>query len=642
MHSKIEKTFSAYARAITKKLGMKFYFGANTYTDGKKIVIRQLPINLKKDDYNIALGGLLHECGHVLYSNFIVLRTNLDLVQRKRLHTLNWFSGSTAQSFRFSNYVDVLHGTWNAIEDHYMELRVESFFSGAKNIFLKGSLAMFRKGNVRKPNQLSDCIGLLAYFEISTLRGRDVQARADEVDNKLLEIFGDDVLPVIAEVKKMVREEFPGLNSTEDTFRVAVNVLLKFDQFFEDQKSDDETEENSDDTDENSESEVDSDDEPEDKKDDKQESEENSDDTDENSVSEVDSDDDSNESDDSAVTDGDSKEKPEDVDQKSLLSGEASKEEIVDYTNSLDELVNAINSGDNPNYERSDLAPLTDPKKMTDDEQRKMIDQSNDTGYIFSIVSGINVAESDISEYRKISRNLSPIGVKFKKELIESKSSGCSGNTMPSRRGRIKASKLSRVPAGELKVFKKKLHNPTPKSNSTVSILFDLSYSMTDSMDTGNSIFSVAQEILVCLEQTMEKYKLPNAIYGFGDKDSHALTRIKGFNESHNKAKARIGGLSQHLGGGTPLHTALYIAGDELCEQSKLKKTIFLITDGYPQDSEACRKTVLQNDDLGIQTVIVAINSHKLSWLDGTDAKVSYVSSSQELATAFLEHSDRL
>ena len=94
----------SYAKSICSAFNVEVFFGNNCYTDGRKIVVPRLPENLKKKDMNLALSNILHECGHILYSDFKLLKGFIGSMNSRTLTQFTGVDLTKEQNLRFSQY----------------------------------------------------------------------------------------------------------------------------------------------------------------------------------------------------------------------------------------------------------------------------------------------------------------------------------------------------------------------------------------------------------------------------------------------------------------------------------------------------------------------------------------------------------
>jgi len=621
-NSNLQQGFSAYARSLTKRFGLQLFWGNHSYTDGTKIVIRTPPANITGKDYDIGLGTVLHEAGHILFSDFDVLTKVMGLIARKRLHEISWFDGSKELSYRFSDYKDVFHSLWNAIEDPFMEMQVEKKWLGAKRIFRKADEAILSEGSIMPQGNVANYIPMLAFFVIAEMRDYQVSKEIKVAEDNLVQAFGNDVLSVLEEVKEMIRLGFPIIDSTEGSLRLAVAVMSKFDEFLhsdDDENSEEDSKDSSDSDQKDS-----TDDEGE--GDSNGESDDSSNEPSDDDLNNDDADPDSEET--SENSNSKSSSNGGEADKSQILSGTPDEGEVIDKSAYMEDLSIQIKAGEHSSYEESDLLPFTDPV------------QNNDTKDYFTNLdpysqlkeSGVIIASEDKEAYQELIDGLSPSAKQFQKQFMEILKSDSRSQSYASNRGKLKTSKIARVPSGETKVFTKKTITTKPKS--AVSILLDLSGSMGSHH---GSVLHSSLEILATMERALSKVAIRNAIYGFGDNQYHAVTRIKKFQEPSSVARRRIGGVSSNAGGLTPMHSVLHIAGEELACVNNETKTMIMITDGCPNNPEACAKAIKENEKQGIRLFVFAIDAYDMSWLNDTSAKVVKLSRSQDLGKFMIE-----
>lgn len=120
-----EDVLHSYAQMISKKFGVKVHVEGNTFKASEKDIYIPHMDNIPEGTLQIIIGGLIHECGHIRFTNYKA---------RKNLKT------------RTELFID------NALEDIFIEKKLERKFAGARN-FLK---AVYDNYDAQKYNTLED------------------------------------------------------------------------------------------------------------------------------------------------------------------------------------------------------------------------------------------------------------------------------------------------------------------------------------------------------------------------------------------------------------------------------------------------------------------------------------------------------
>lgn len=146
-----------------------------------------------------------------------------------------------------------------------------------------------------------------------------------------------------------------------------------------------------------------------------------------------------------------------------------------------------------------------------------------------------------------------------------------------SRHGRrLNDRKLSRIPAGNHSVFKSK--SQKKGINTAVMVLTDISGSMDKSMELAmNSALSITAAL-----KSIPKLSAASAVFpGFG---STSATEMTGFDDSMLSTAGYYPVISAH--GMTPLYEALVWTAMELHERKESRKILIVITDGDPNEMQ--------------------------------------------------------
>jgi cobaltochelatase CobT len=590
-----QNSIVAYAKIICSAFKVNLFFGNGCKTDGKTIVVPRLPEYLKKEDLQLTLALVLHECGHILFSDFKLFRLFVDRINTNKLNEFLWCNLSTEQNFRMMQYGPVVKDSWNAIEDHFMEMKVERKWNGAKAIFHDSFVYMKKKGQLRQPDELADMLGMYSYYVLSKLRGYEVDDLLGEVVDKLIETFGNDIMQTLCDAQYLLASRFPDVYDTEKGLHLAVDYIVLFDDFLEVKKNKDK-EKSSESSNEDSEDDSDVDSKP------------------SPNGSQSGSDKNSNDNDNNT---------PENPDSSSLLKGKPASGEVKNAAEAVTLLSNEIKDGLSGHYKPWSLLPVTDRKRDPNHDKFLVTKDFRLMASLDSYESGYRTLDKNLSQYRAMMSKLPKSANKLKIELLKLLNSPSRSEKVIGKRGKIKSNKLHRLGVKNYEIFEKQIDTVRP--TSAVSLLVDLSGSM-----DGERI-EIASQVIAVFEQVLGSVKIPLSIYGFGDDQYHLLSIIKSFGDSSACAKARIGSIVSSVGGLTPLHTGLYESSIELIQQASMNKVMFVITDGTPSDHQACQFQISKNIKSGIRTVFFVIGGMHIDWLKGSGADVILIDNISDL-----------
>lgn len=184
--------------------------------------------------------------------------------------------------------------------------------------------------------------------------------------------------------------------------------------------------------------------------------------------------------------------------------------------------------------------------------------------------------------------------------------------------GRLDKRAFSRVGAGRADVFKVKGYAPAVKS--AVSILIDLSASMTD----GNSVkLDMAQDVAITLADILDRAKVSFAVTGFTDgrdskvningnsykMDNPMFVPFKKWGEPLRRSQAKLGCITLVNNSGTPDYASFINALDQLDQQKEKRKVLFVITDTEGFITPHVKHVQSVADRLGIVLVVIGLHA---------------------------------
>jgi hypothetical protein len=192
--------------------------------------------------------------------------------------------------------------------------------------------------------------------------------------------------------------------------------------------------------------------------------------------------------------------------------------------------------------------------------------------------------------------------------------------------GRVDRRAFTRYATGSTAVFSRR--QISEAETSAVSVLIDCSTSMSNMVSASHSRIDIAEEVGIQLAKLLDKAKVSYKISGFyGDGDYMSVNAagasagsespvmidlpvfvpFKQWNESIQKASAKLGSIRNWTVGCTPDYGALYVALTELARREEHRKVLFLITDasGYNQDHAKHLQAIA--DKQGIKLIAIGI-----------------------------------
>lgn len=189
---------------------------------------------------------------------------------------------------------------------------------------------------------------------------------------------------------------------------------------------------------------------------------------------------------------------------------------------------------------------------------------------------------------------------------------------------RLNDRKLHRIKSGNTRVYKSTSRKKAV--NTTVQVLLDCSGSMREGM-------SVASQSTLALTAAMKK--VPHLSVGaafFPGLNRSAATVIT----SHDEQMYQTAGYYPKVTsfGGTPLLEALMWSGDTLVTRKEERKVLIVITDGTPNGFDDCEKTIRDLKKGGIEVYGLGIDVNLELMTKLFDGEMSVIESVDELAQA--------
>lgn len=192
------------------------------------------------------------------------------------------------------------------------------------------------------------------------------------------------------------------------------------------------------------------------------------------------------------------------------------------------------------------------------------------------------------------------------------------------RRGRVKPTRLWRLRAGGMNVFEQT--QDALEFDTAVTVLLDVSTSMK------GATLALARRAVAAISLAIDgQAGVQTSVCAFPGEAAHEVTRLKRFDESAQRASARIAGVCAK--GSTPMAEALYAVGPDLAEQSAQGRLLIVITDGQPDSLEHARIALGDLQAEGIDVIAVGIKTDVSSLFD----KCVEIQNTDELASKMFE-----
>ncbi|OLP04641.1 von Willebrand factor type A domain protein [Rhodoferax antarcticus ANT.BR] len=246
-------------------------------------------------------------------------------------------------------------------------------------------------------------------------------------------------------------------------------------------------------------------------------------------------------------------------------------------------------------------------RQIIDDMHEETID--TELGDIISkvmeiIASSIGAAElSESTAHTDISDEAKVIASKVKRisddlqEVLETQTK-CAKRTKLSGK-RLNNRVLNRVPVGNGRVFSSKTE--APGVSTAVSILFDISGSMKDSLIDGVSRDDAAMGLALGLGDVLDEYDVPFDVSAYSDR----FVALKGFDDEWSEFRKADKGPSTF--GGTHTGAAMQRVLEGLVCRTEDRRLVIAVTDGDTSDTEILFSTYAEAQAMGIEIASVMI-----------------------------------
>ncbi|GAB6071597.1 hypothetical protein JCM30760_26950 [Thiomicrorhabdus hydrogeniphila] len=567
----LKQSLPATMAGIASKAGLKLAFGSPK-TNGETIWVTDIPLNPTEDDYNLTLGDLGHEVGHILFTDF------------------NQFASGLVQSLN------------NCFEDVRIEYLLEREFLGMADFLNKSYQVMIDKGYVQQPDTPANALAmyLISKYMIE-INNRDyMQTDADKALSVLSQTLQQDVIDSIVSLcdsrMSYIASE---ASTTADSLQLAKDVV----KLLEDSQESDEPEqpekggsgksdEDSDDSEQSDSQEESKDDSGEGGDTDDSESDE-SDESDEESNSSNSSDSDGQSSGEENSSGSSNSQQENDSSDSESQSNGSSESESSD--NSDDKASSGCSKNGSKDLLESDVnekSPISlrdvvqaiAEKAASKDNSLKEFLGGNNIDNIAEELRQANGSGSNanfydecfvpnLAKYNEIKANSSQEIALFRNKLVKYWTSRSrSRNVVNEHDGRFAASEAIRCMASGDQDFLVKRSKRTDKKPA-ICLLGDLSGSM-DHEYGDETLLELQTKVMISLAETSQLGNVPLNILGF----SGRVIPLKKWNDPMSKARGVVGGQKSIYG--TQIVPAVYEGIRALTSRKEERKILIVMTDG--------------------------------------------------------------
>lgn len=521
----LKASLPATMAGIASQAGLRLSFG-QPRTNGSTIWVTDIPMNPSESDYNVVMGDLIHEIGHIKYTDF---KTFGDTELKQALN--------------------------NVFEDVRIEKELEIEFLGAKTFLDESYIIVTDNNQYRKPDSASNALTmyLLTKYMIE-VNGRGFFQTIN--DEALIALQSYVTQAIIDQIIGLCDARVPGLVTTKDCLKLSTDVVALLQQQAEE--------------------------------DEKQESDSQQDSQSDSSSSEGGEESDEVDGSGSSDDDSDSEEGSE-SEAKGKGNGEGQGEGQGDGSDS-DEESNGCSKGGAKELLESDVdeespISLRDVAQAISDAVSS-VDSANvyygDTGDIANELRQMNGSGSthnfyndrfqpNLPEYNALKAAVSKDTQFLRNKLLRNwTNESRTRNIVNEHGGRFAVTEAIRcISSGEENYLVKRSKRINNKP--AVCLLGDLSGSMGRGV---NSLLEMQTKTMVALAETCELANVPLNILGFSD----YVMPLKKWNDSMVRSRGVLGG--QRTINGTQIVSAVFEGIRALAGRKESKKILIVMTDG--------------------------------------------------------------
>lgn len=671
----ITQGWISFFRVLASNSGIEFVFGKDEQprTDGRRVYLPSLPLNLTKDDLDLTKAFGFHEVGHIQFSDVV------------------FFQAFAAKHGDFARFL------LNALDDVYMEYKQAQATREAEIYFRRKASILFDRKRFRDgSNSVAEAVACYSLCYLRIGRWSEYRDPFAVIEANFNKHFGAHADHVRGNLNEVLINEFPNVQSTQDAGSLTLRIIAMLKALGEEEEKKEEGQPDetkggeqsspADDSGSNVEPKQDGDTEgttgdskpqdPSEPGSDRGQDQKQSQDGDgadsENGNGDVQSPGDGATGPDgeasaqAGTTDGkagqtDGSEAADGRSLKSIVdeilntTGLGDKE-VFDDGDAVKSVSKSVQSGTNPDYKGQSLAPDCVIDGKLDQAPGKAGKGFGGGAGNKEKVDGMTVCPEDISEARdmekRLGRRSQVLASKLKGLLMQQQEA----ESFTTTRGQLGQNHLYRVGLGDVRVFTQSEEAQRP--TTAISIVVDLSSSTQDEADIDfakgemnqfeaamapSTLRSILESVML-LEKVFDQIGCPREILGFAPKGGKLISMARSFGDSSKTAINRIGGLRKVAGGGhTPIGEAVFHAGRRLVCHEANRKVMFVLTDGAPGNVAKAVEMTRFCESSGVRVVYLVIGEKvRTDWL--TEARIPFAvaASSVEVTPVLLAEARKL
>lgn len=671
----ITQGWISFFRVLASNSGIEFIFGKDEQprTDGRRVYLPSLPVNLTKDDLDLTKAFGFHEVGHIQFSDVV------------------FFQAFAAKHGDFARFL------LNALDDVYMEYKQAQATREAEIYFRRKASILFERKRFRDgSNSVAEAVACYSLCYLRIDRWSEYRDPLAVIEANFNKHFGAHADHVRGNLNEILINEFPNVQSTQDAGSLTLRIIAMLKALGEEEEKNegDQPEESkddgqpspADDSDSNGKPKQDGDtggandaskpQDPTEPGSDGGQDQEQSQDSDgadrgkgngdEQSTGKADAGSDSETGAQAGTADGNDDQTggSEAADGRSLKSivdeilnttGLGDKE-VFDDGDAVQSVSKSVQSGTNPDYVGQSLAPDCVIDGKLDQAPGKAGKGFGGGAGNKEKVDGMTVCPEDISEARdmekRLGRRSQVLASKLKGLLMQQQEA----ESFTTSRGQLGQNHLYRVGLGDVRVFTQSEEAQRP--TTAISIVVDLSSSTQDQADRDfandeknqfeaalvpSTLRSILESVML-LEKVFDQIGCPREILGFAPKGGELMSMARSFGDSSKTAINRIGGLRKVAGGGhTPIGEAVFHAGRRLLCHEANRKVMFVLTDGAPGNVAKAVEMTRFCESSGVRVVYLVIGETvRTDWLTEACIPFAVAASSVEVTPVLLAEARKL
>ncbi|WP_439126019.1 MAG: hypothetical protein ACNJA3_29390 (plasmid) [Pseudomonas rhizophila] len=671
----ITQGWISFFRVLASNSGIEFVFGKDEQprTDGRRVYLPSLPLNLTKDDLDLTKAFGFHEVGHIQFSDVV------------------FFKAFAAKHGDFARFL------LNALDDVYMEYKQAQATREAEIYFRRKASILFDRKRFRDgSNSVAEAVACYSLCYLRTDRWSEYRDPLAVIEANFNKHFGAHADHVRGNLNEILINEFPNVQSTQDAGSLTLRIIAMLKALGEEEEKNEggqpeeakgdgqsspaddsgskgEPQQDGDTDGTNGDSKPQDASEPGSDGGQDQKQSKGSDGTDsgkgngdgqssgkgatgpdaEASAQAGTTDGNAGQTGGSEATDGRSLKSI--VDEILNTTGLGDKE-VFDDGDAVKAVSKSVQSGTNPDYKGQTLAPDCVIDGKLDQAPGKAGKGFGGGAGNKEKVDGMTVCPEDISEARdmekRLGRRSQVLASKLKGLLMQQQEA----ESFTTTRGQLGQNHLYRVGLGDVRVFTQSEEAQRP--TTAISIVVDLSSSTQDKADKDfakgekdqfeaaeapSTLRSILESVML-LEKVFDQIGCPREILGFAPKGGELISMARCFGDSSKTAVNRIGGLRKVAGGGhTPIGEAVFHAGRRLVCHEANRKVMFVLTDGAPGNAAKAVEMTRFCESSGVRVVYLVIGEKvRTDWL--TEARIPFAvaASSVEVTPVLLAEARKL